>query len=111
MAGAGSNWLSGVNVVLVMAYGSLVRAGGAGRGGLACPGVSCEPDRARPCSPREADAGSSVEIPWARARGVDKAPARRVPDWLCGAPRSRARGPRGAGAPVGSWGWWGGERT
>lgn len=33
MAGAGSNWLSGVNVVLVMAYGSLVRAGRPGGGG------------------------------------------------------------------------------
>lgn len=33
MAGAGSNWLSGVNVVLVMAYGSLVRRAGVGRPG------------------------------------------------------------------------------
>lgn len=47
MAGAGSNWLSGVNVVLVMAYGSLVRRGWGRPGepvgtGPACPWGRCE---------------------------------------------------------------------
>lgn len=46
MAGAGSNWLSGVNVVLVMAYGSLVRVSGIGRDGLECLcGLECPRNR------------------------------------------------------------------
>lgn len=74
------------------------------------PGVSAGPDHASPCSPRKADPGAFVELPWGRARGVDKAPLRHVPDCPWGSPRSRAQGPHGAGLE-GSWGRWGRERT
>lgn len=75
----------------------------AGRAGVSVrPGVSAEPDRASSWSPREADLGASVKLPWARARGVDKAPVRHVLDCLWGTPRSRARGPHGA-ALEGPW--------
>lgn len=60
MAGSGSNWLSGVNVVLVMAYGSLVSRAGAGRPGGT--GLMC------PWGPgaRGTGPGVSVGLPWGR---------------------------------------------
>jgi len=84
MAGAGSNWLSGVNVVLVMAYGSLVSPGARGRarasGGTspgcagsppgAYPGVSVGAGPGSPWGPCDAGLGVSVGPPWGLSRGV-----------------------------------------
>lgn len=74
MAGAGSNWLSGVNVVLVMAYGSLVSTGGTGRDGLAAWSVRGAAARVV----RGAPARLILARPWS-CRGPGPEGAKRLP--------------------------------
>lgn len=108
MAGAGSNWLSGVNVVLVMAYGSLVRAGRPGGGGPRGPaglgsGWAWVGPGRRAGLLREGGCGAL----WGCAGcGVGDAGCGAGPDW-------GARGRAVCGVLVGSgWGWlWGGPEV
>lgn len=70
MAGAGSNWLSGVNVVLVMAYGSLVSRAPASGG---VPRGRARGARHAPVRPAVGRPGASpverLALSWVRAVG------------------------------------------